>query len=338
MPDVKAETSNSNANDNNNNNAVNIKPESSLKKTSTSSNTDKKSEEKTEKHGFEGLGFASFTTKKFPLIAKAFCESQSISKKELSRPAFKCKQCDQTFPVEGARDLHEASHLPEEYTTCPKCNIHFSDSLRLQEHMQKHVSDVKFEEYLAKEECEEEVMPQNYFLAQFGLMAKDPPIEISSKQSSQGEDNKSVDDEDSGLSDNDDFDLKIDTSKDEEGDTSKEKDEKEDDQEDDVSSGSKLRLTNFFLPASRAVRQEAKMSSPSVSSTPSPSPGKQQLSEVQLKTSTLAPRSSLAEALAHAGRFDAVLGGARERVHPPSFQCKHCNAILASPKDLEGES
>lgn len=123
--------------------------------------------------GFQNLGFVSFTSKKFPLIAKAFCESNPNTK-AFRLPVYKCENCDLEFPVEGAMHLHEVSHVPEEYTVCPKCSCHFSEPSRLQEHMQKHVADLKFEESFGQKDLEpEKYMLQYHFLAQFGLIPKE---------------------------------------------------------------------------------------------------------------------------------------------------------------------
>ncbi|KAK6983425.1 Ras-responsive element-binding protein 1, partial [Biomphalaria glabrata] len=113
---------------------------------------------------FQDLSFADFTCKKFSLIAKAFIEG-SPQVKGSKNPLFKCNECGKEFPVEGAKDLHEASHVPEEYTKCPKCDCHFTEPSRLQDHMLKHVADKKFQKHAD--------MSQNHFLIQFGLKAKD---------------------------------------------------------------------------------------------------------------------------------------------------------------------
>ncbi|GFN79225.1 ras-responsive element-binding protein 1 [Plakobranchus ocellatus] len=152
-------------------------------KGSSSSNINSKTDNSSSSsagQGFQCLNFASFTTKKFPLIAKAFCEEQAESARGSRLPVFPCGQCELEFPVEGARDLHEVSHLPEEYTSCPLCKCHFSSSTQLQLHMHKHVSDLKFEEIRNLGEVEDKGSPdigdglaQGHFLAQFGLVAKD---------------------------------------------------------------------------------------------------------------------------------------------------------------------
>ncbi|KAH9491644.1 Ras-responsive element-binding protein 1 [Bulinus truncatus] len=131
--------------------------------------------------GFQELGFASFTCRKFPLIAKAFCESNPKVKGS-KQPVFKCNECSKEFPVEGAKDLHEASHIHEEYTKCPKCDCHFTESSRLQEHMLKHVADVKFEQILDKSGLVLDNLSQNHFLAQFGLMPKEDNDDMASHE------------------------------------------------------------------------------------------------------------------------------------------------------------
>ncbi|RUS70329.1 hypothetical protein EGW08_021909, partial [Elysia chlorotica] len=126
------------------------------------------------KQSFQSLDFASFTSKKFPLIAKAFCEEECEGKARAVRlPVFPCSQCQMEFPVEGARDLHEVSHLPEEYTVCPTCKCHFSSSSQLQLHMLKHVSDLHFNESRDADQPDCNAISQAHFLAQFGLAAKD---------------------------------------------------------------------------------------------------------------------------------------------------------------------
>lgn len=124
--------------------------------------------------GFQNLNFANFTSRKFPLIAKAFCEEECDgAARALKLPVYPCSQCELEFPVEGARDLHEVSHLPEEYTVCPTCKCHFSSSSQLQLHMLKHVSDLHFLESREIENEETNTMTKAHFLAQFGLVTKD---------------------------------------------------------------------------------------------------------------------------------------------------------------------
>lgn len=125
--------------------------------------------------GFQSLGFADFTTKKFPLIAKAFCESNPSTRAH-KFPVYRCGNCEQEFPVEGAKHLHEASHEPEEYTSCPECECHFSEPARLQRHMQKHVADLKFEESRGQTDFDPNVLAQYHFLALFGLTPKEESV------------------------------------------------------------------------------------------------------------------------------------------------------------------
>ncbi|GFR78995.1 Ras-related protein RIC1 [Elysia marginata] len=142
--------------------------------TSSTSNSTKPDNISNNNQGFQNLNFASFTSKKFPLIAKAFCEEEcGGAARALKLPVYPCSQCDLEFPVEGARDLHEVCHLPEEYTVCPICKCHFSSSSQLQLHMLKHVSDLHFEQSRDSENLHGDTMSKTHFLAQFGLVTKD---------------------------------------------------------------------------------------------------------------------------------------------------------------------
>lgn len=279
--------------------------------------------------GFQPLGFASFTCKKFPLIAKYFCES-SPGLRGSKSPLFKCRECDKEFPVEGAKDLHEASHVPEEYTVCPMCNCHFTESTRLQEHMQKHVADCKFEETHTKPHTEAaELMTQNYFLFQFGLKAKDDTdIKIEPDQS--------TDDMESAESINEDDEMTKD-----EGRKRASSEIEEEIAESNIKSSSspkskqEIEYKSLVLaPSHRLYKHSLLPTSPVDSSAFQPP-----------HSSRIPPSSSHASASPSPSPGSDSGQGLQESpvesmdgVMPPMFPCKYCDIVLSSPRDLKCKS
>ena len=299
------------------------------KKEDTNKNLNTKCSKKVEKcedvevkKGFQGITFVDFTSKKFPLVAKAFCESKTLSEVD-SFPMYQCQHCDKQFPVKGAKDLHEASHIPEEYTACPKCNCHFTDSLRLQEHMQKHVSDVKFDEYLCTDQSDDNIMPQNYWLAQFGLIARDDIDKEIGVISMSAENLEKMDDSNSDKSSV--KELKIDTDKEDECEVVSPMSAPNIKSEPNTPDDTKLRLTNFFIPSKSGNRESKSFLSLNA---PKLSPSSQ-----TVKQASPLAKTPLTDSLSYMKKLESSL---TNRVHPPVFQCKHCDVILASPKDLEG--
>ncbi|CAL1532376.1 unnamed protein product [Lymnaea stagnalis] len=264
--------------------------------------------------GFQGLGFTSFTAKKFPLIAQTYCESLP-GVKGLKFPVFKCQECDKEFPVEGAKDLHEVSHVPEEYTVCPMCDCHFTESSRLQEHMFKHIADRKFEDTQNISNASADCLDQSDFLALFGLIAKEDPGQAA------GQENK-IEDEDSVVSDNDE--------------SISEEDEKSqancDNSEDikpsvQVSTGHDSKST---LPPSIFLHQSI------LTSTPNDTIALLSQSRMQRQISCLPNILNSSPTPSHDSDSEFhSQNSSQEGLMPPMFPCKYCDIVLKSPKALK---
>ncbi|XP_077982638.1 ras-responsive element-binding protein 1-like isoform X2 [Glandiceps talaboti] len=59
--------------------------------------------------GFQDLGFAEFSSAKFPLIAKAWCE-KNVRRCSSTHQRHVCRTCNKAFPCSSALNLHVASH------------------------------------------------------------------------------------------------------------------------------------------------------------------------------------------------------------------------------------
>lgn len=269
---------------------------------------------------FRDLGFADFTTKKFPLIAKAFCEDNSALKVKKTNPVFKCQKCSKEFPVEGARDLHEASHVPEEYTRCPKCDCHFSDSTRLQEHMLKHVSDVKFEKSLDGED--NDAMPQKHFLAQFGLITAEDHVpvtlnvEAKMETEEDGKDFSIADPSEVESMDTNVCGLEI-------AESQASNDEQSQGSENDESQILTLPVKQEDMPLSRFNKSSNLSESGSLQQD-------DQKSNVSETSSTDGKNDDV--------RIMTLPMRPQEGIPAPTFECKHCDMVLNSAKAFKSES
>ncbi|GFW04267.1 ras-responsive element-binding protein 1 [Trichonephila clavipes] len=88
--------------------------------------------------GFQDLNFIDFTTDKFALVSKKYCE-QNIKRPISAFHIYECKDCKKTFPCSRALKLHEKVH-ESEITFCPTCDCDFTTTSFLQVHKLKHRS------------------------------------------------------------------------------------------------------------------------------------------------------------------------------------------------------
>ncbi|XP_054165369.1 ras-responsive element-binding protein 1-like isoform X2 [Oppia nitens] len=68
--------------------------------------------------GFYDLSFTDFTSKKFSMIAKSFCE-HNLRKASSPYHDFECDKCKRAFPSASALTLHESTHSSQTY--CHLC-------------------------------------------------------------------------------------------------------------------------------------------------------------------------------------------------------------------------
>ncbi|XP_070575948.1 ras-responsive element-binding protein 1-like isoform X2 [Ptychodera flava] len=59
--------------------------------------------------GFQDLGFAEFSSSKFPLIAKTWCEKH-VRRCSSNHHRYVCRTCNKAFPCSSALDLHATTH------------------------------------------------------------------------------------------------------------------------------------------------------------------------------------------------------------------------------------
>ena len=100
--------------------------------------------------GFRDLTFIDFTSKNFPLIAKAFCE------KNPRRPSsdyhkFMCRICQCSFPCGSALKLHLETHPPDCMAVCMACDCNFIDVQKYEDHMIRHSQDKIVSSYVNTE-------------------------------------------------------------------------------------------------------------------------------------------------------------------------------------------
>ncbi|XP_042909805.1 ras-responsive element-binding protein 1 isoform X2 [Parasteatoda tepidariorum] len=89
--------------------------------------------------GFQDLTFMDFTSNKFSLVSKSYCE-QNIKRPSSAFHKFECQKCSKAFPCGRALKLHEKVHETEIGTFCPSCHCDFPASPYLQLHQLKHRS------------------------------------------------------------------------------------------------------------------------------------------------------------------------------------------------------
>ncbi|XP_062584858.1 ras-responsive element-binding protein 1-like isoform X1 [Saccostrea cucullata] len=125
--------------------------------------------------GFYDLGFMDFSVKKFPLVAKSYCE-ENVRISSSIYHNFHCSECAKAFPSRAALLLHEYTHSPEKTSQCPLCECDFLDTNELHLHMVKHLSDKAFNDVMVKSKTEKvlkspkpDKIGKHDFLASFGL-------------------------------------------------------------------------------------------------------------------------------------------------------------------------
>ena len=144
--------------------------------------------------GFTDLSFADFTTDKFGLIARAFCE------RHRRRPSsiffnYTCIDCDRAFPCPSALAVHRNSHLNNgaNAVNCNECECLFDNPHQQRLHQIHHASDQVMESFTASTKDKDtdgqiqHHLSKEEFLCSMGLqLAKkeDPPLPAPSGQTS----------------------------------------------------------------------------------------------------------------------------------------------------------
>ncbi|CAG2168388.1 unnamed protein product [Oppiella nova] len=85
--------------------------------------------------GFYDLSFTDFTSRKFSMIAKTFCE-HNLRKASSPYHEFECDKCKRAFPCASALNLHESSHDSQTY--CRLCQHDFVTPALFLSHQMKH--------------------------------------------------------------------------------------------------------------------------------------------------------------------------------------------------------
>lgn len=88
--------------------------------------------------GFYDLSFTDFSSRKFSLIAKSFCE-HNLRKASSPYHEFECDKCKRAFPCGSALSLHQSSH--EGQTYCHLCRHEFATPALYVAHQIKHRLD-----------------------------------------------------------------------------------------------------------------------------------------------------------------------------------------------------
>lgn len=87
--------------------------------------------------GFHELAFMDFTSNKFSLVSKSYCE-QNIKRPSSAFHSFECSECKKAFPCSRALKLHQQVHESRIGTFCPSCHCDFPAAPFLQVHQLKH--------------------------------------------------------------------------------------------------------------------------------------------------------------------------------------------------------
>lgn len=85
--------------------------------------------------GFHDLTFTDFSSKKYPLIAKSFCET-NVRKPSSPYHDFQCRKCFKAFPCRSGLNLHAETHIGETY--CHICRCDLGTRLKFTAHQAKH--------------------------------------------------------------------------------------------------------------------------------------------------------------------------------------------------------
>ena len=88
--------------------------------------------------GFYDLSFTDFSSNKFSMIAKSFCE-HNVRKPSSPYHQFECDKCERAFPSGGALNLHKSKH--EGQTYCQFCQHDFVTPALYLSHQIKHRFD-----------------------------------------------------------------------------------------------------------------------------------------------------------------------------------------------------
>ncbi|CAG2101438.1 unnamed protein product [Medioppia subpectinata] len=88
--------------------------------------------------GFYDLSFTDFTSRKFSMIAKTFCE-HNLRKASSPYHDFECEKCKRAFPSASALNLHESTHDSQTY--CHLCQHDFITPALFLSHQIKHRFD-----------------------------------------------------------------------------------------------------------------------------------------------------------------------------------------------------
>ncbi|RWS31808.1 ras-responsive element-binding protein 1-like protein [Leptotrombidium deliense] len=85
--------------------------------------------------GFYDLTFTDFSSSKFSLIAKSYCE-HNVRKSSSSYHDFECSKCEKAFPCGSALNLHQTGHSEETY--CHICRCDLGTPAQCMSHKLKH--------------------------------------------------------------------------------------------------------------------------------------------------------------------------------------------------------
>lgn len=90
--------------------------------------------------GFSELTFIDFTSHKFSLIARAFCERNPRRASNIFHN-YTCLDCDRAFPCPSALAVHRSSHLVSNSVSCETCRCWFSDPEQYRSHQLTHMKE-----------------------------------------------------------------------------------------------------------------------------------------------------------------------------------------------------
>ncbi len=131
--------------------------------------------------GFTELNFLDFSSDKFALIARAFCERNPRRASSIFHN-YTCVECDHSFPCPSALAVHHNTHTAAAAeVNCSACKCWFDNPSQMRTHQFKHVIE-KIMDYVANVTREKEVEIQEQvskeeFLCTLGLTVakREPP-------------------------------------------------------------------------------------------------------------------------------------------------------------------
>ncbi len=88
--------------------------------------------------GFHELAFVDFSTEKFPLVARTWCE-ENPRRASSNFHNFMCPDCDKSFPCKSALAMHCSTHTPEYSNVCDTCDSTFPNAQAKKIHALSHV-------------------------------------------------------------------------------------------------------------------------------------------------------------------------------------------------------